>query len=138
MEQEIFTSRTFEEFTGQFRGIFSGLWGSVLYVNCPVRMGKTFNAIDFIVKLVEGKDSNDYGEKRVVIFCTEKNLLVDSAYLEAAKKLDETKELSLLTFKKDTSSRSNRELTLRLTKRCRFFCVEVSLVIIKNLIFTFF
>ena len=87
---------------------------------------------------IEGKDSNDYGEKRVVIFCTEKNLLVDSAYLEAAKKLDETKELSLLTFKKDTSSRSNRELTLRLTKRCRFFCVEVSLVIIKNLIFTFF
>lgn len=45
MEQETFDSDTFKEFTEQFNGIFSGSQGSVLFVNYPVRMGKTYNMI---------------------------------------------------------------------------------------------
>jgi len=45
MEQETFDSDTFKEFTEQFNGIFLGSQGSVLFVNCPVRMSKTYTMI---------------------------------------------------------------------------------------------
>ena len=60
----------------------------------------------------------DQGERNeIVIFCTEKNLLVDNSFLEISKELNPTERQNLLVFKKETSNKSNAQLKVHLSEK---------------------
>jgi hypothetical protein len=147
MKPKIFKSETFGEFNEEFKLVFSGQISDdfgTLFVNCPVRMGKTYNAQQFIIRFLKNvrdnsalnvreeiqaevrellKRSGDAKAKKgetssneIVIFCTEKNVLVDGAYVSICENLTETERDSLLVFKKETSNRSNKQLAKNLSQ----------------------
>jgi hypothetical protein len=98
MKEKTFKAGTYPEFSRQFELIFFiNATGKSLFVDCTVRMGKTYNAERFMIKFLQ----EDQGERNeIVIFCTEKNLLVDSSFLKISKELNPTERKKLVRFQK--------------------------------------
>ena len=103
MKTDIFNCNNYENFVEQLRSIFLEAEGKVQFVECPVRMGKTCSSERYIIDFLKSRRCEI--ENEILIFATEKNLLVDSSFLEIKKKLSETEQSNLLVFKKETSEK---------------------------------
>lgn len=89
---------TFQDFVTEFKSIFQ-LKGSEIIL-APVRSGKTFQSENFIFETVSKE------KKKIVIFLTEKNLLVESSFSNVSflfKKEQINYRHKLFMFEKNTS-----------------------------------
>lgn len=69
------TQILYENFVEQFKSVFLEAEGKVQFVECPVRMGKTYMSERYIIDFLKSRKCEI--ENQVLIFATEKNLLVD-------------------------------------------------------------
>ena len=114
VQKRTFKAKTFLEFSRQLESIFFNGFGKLLFVECPVRMVKSYTAERFMARFLK----EDQGAKnKIIIFCTEQNLLVDSSFLEINKELTPAGSQNLLVFKKETSKKSNDKLTYLLSQK---------------------
>lgn len=107
MKTVTFNCNDYASFVEQFESVFLKAGDKIQFVECPVRMGKTYTAERYIIKVLKREIRN---EREVILFCTEKNLLVDSSFLEIKEKLLENQKPNLLVFKKETSEKSLKSL----------------------------
>lgn len=113
MKTDNFNCENYSDFADKFKDIFKNTEGKIQFVECPVRMGKTYHVEQYIINFLKKKNEL---EKEIVIFATEKNLLVDSSFLQIKKFISKSEELDLLIFKKETSTNSMAFLKSRLSQ----------------------
>ena len=112
MKTVTFDCNDYASFIEQFKSIFLEASDKTQFVECPVRMGKTYTAERHIIQFLKREIRN---EKEIILFSTEKNLLVDSSFLEIKEELLENQKPNLLVFKEETSRQNMKSLKAHLS-----------------------